>query len=518
MAKVNLDALIPREDFEVTDVEEPDRGGKTATIQIRDLEKASFFFNIIRKPDFQRETNEWEPKRVFALIESFVDGDLIPAIILWRNVGSYTFVLDGSHRLSALASWVNDDYGDKEISKKFYDGMIPEDQIRIAEETRTLIRKRIGPYSDYKLALEHPEKVQEQIKKRAKNLGTLALQLQWVEGDADKAEASFFKINQSAATINNTEIYLLQKRKKPSGLTARAIVRSGTGHKYWSKFNDEIRAEVEEIAKEINDVLFVPPLKNPIKTLDLPIGGKIFSTYTLSLILDFVNIANNVEREDESLLEDIDGNHTIEFLKNCRKIARRINSNHPSSLGLHPAVYFYSRDGRYKTASFYAIVSLMMEFEKPELINDFISIREKFEEFLIEYDFFIQQIVRKYRSAYGSRKFVKDFYLELIKKFKEGKSKDVIVKEITDDNSKFKYLTTQLDKKETSGSEFTREIKSEVFLTEALKSALKCKICNGYIHSHSIQIDHKQRKSEGGLGNLENAQLSHPYCNTTYKH
>ena len=135
MAKVNLDALIPREDFEVTDVEESDRGGKTTTIQIRDLEKSSFFFNVIRKPDFQRETNEWEPKRVYSLIESFVDGDLIPAIILWRNAGSYTFVLDGSHRLSALASWVNDDYGDKEISKKFYDGIIPEDQIRIADET-----------------------------------------------------------------------------------------------------------------------------------------------------------------------------------------------------------------------------------------------------------------------------------------------------------------------------------------------------------------------------------------------
>jgi len=160
----------------------------------------------------------------------------------------------------------------------------------------------------------------------------------------------------------------------------------------------------------------------------------------------------------------------------------------------------------------------MLEFDKPELINDFINIRAKFEEFLIEYDFFIQQIVRKYRSAYGSRKYVKDFYLELIKKFKEGKSNDVIVTEITADNSKFKYLTTQLDKKETNSSEFSREVKSEVFLAEALKSALKCKICNGYIHSHSIQIDHKQRKSEGGSGDLENAQLSHPYCNTTYKH
>ena len=125
MAKVDLDALIPREDFEVSDVKDSDRGGKTQTIQIRDLEKGSFFLDIIRKQDFQRETNEWDPKRVSYLIESFVDGDLIPAVILWRNSGSYTFVLDGSHRLSALAAWVNDDYGDAEISKLFYNGQIP---------------------------------------------------------------------------------------------------------------------------------------------------------------------------------------------------------------------------------------------------------------------------------------------------------------------------------------------------------------------------------------------------------
>ncbi|WP_372726522.1 HNH endonuclease [Nostoc sp. C057] len=30
-------------------------------------------------------------------------------------------------------------------------------------------------------------------------------------------------------------------------------------------------------------------------------------------------------------------------------------------------------------------------------------------------------------------------------------------------------------------------------------------------------IDHIKRKADGGLGTLENAQLTHPYCNTTYK-
>ena len=66
-------------------------------------------------------------------------------------INSHTFVIDGAHRLSALASWVNNDYGDGEVSKQFY-GKIEDEQLSIAEKTRTLIRKRIGPYSDYLLA------------------------------------------------------------------------------------------------------------------------------------------------------------------------------------------------------------------------------------------------------------------------------------------------------------------------------------------------------------------------------
>jgi hypothetical protein len=81
MAKVSLDALIPREDFEVEDNSSP--GKKKETISIEDIKADSFFFLNVRKPDFQRETNEWDSNKVCELIKSFVEGDLIPAIILW---------------------------------------------------------------------------------------------------------------------------------------------------------------------------------------------------------------------------------------------------------------------------------------------------------------------------------------------------------------------------------------------------------------------------------------------------
>lgn len=114
--KVSLDALISREAFEIQEQQSQNVGRNIPMISVRDLEQNSFFYPFLRKPDFQRETNEWDSEKVCD-IESFLDADLIPAVILWRSSSSYYFVIDGSHRLSSLIAWINDDYGDGKISK-----------------------------------------------------------------------------------------------------------------------------------------------------------------------------------------------------------------------------------------------------------------------------------------------------------------------------------------------------------------------------------------------------------------
>jgi hypothetical protein len=67
---VNLDALISREDFE--SIGANDDAPVLQTIAIRDLEPSAFFYLALRKPDFQRETSEWNPKRVVGLIRTFI--------------------------------------------------------------------------------------------------------------------------------------------------------------------------------------------------------------------------------------------------------------------------------------------------------------------------------------------------------------------------------------------------------------------------------------------------------------
>lgn len=518
---VFLDAIIPREDFEVKE-ESKSRGSNINTIAARDLEKDSFFFHSLRKPDFQRETNEWDPERVVSLIESFLEGDLIPAVILWKNGASFTFVIDGAHRLSALAAWINDDFGDGDISKKFYDGIIPEEQITLAEKTRNLVRKKIGPFSDFKLALTNPEKVNEQILEKSKTLGTLAIQVQWVEGDEHKAELSFFKINQKATIIDKTELKLLKTRRKPNGIATRAILRSGKGHKYWSAYNTEDQEAIQNLAKDIHNILFTPKLKGPVKTLDLPIGGKTFSAQSQSLILNLVNRVNGIDSIDDGKIpEDDTGEITKQYLKKVLKLLQRINSLHPSSLGLHPAIYFYAKDGRYKPVSFSATIELIMELDKQKKFNWFTKARARFEEFLQNYDYMVQNITRKYRSGSLAQPHIKNFYMSILEELQTKSVQEAINNII--ERKEYSYLTINDENNhidmfnEITSNTFNTLRKSEVFFAESLKNTIKCKICGAALHINAMTVDHIKRKRDGGLATVENGQLTHPYCNTTFK-
>jgi hypothetical protein len=515
MSKVNLDALLKREDFETGD--EAKQGKKKETISIEDLKSNGFFYSMMRKPDFQRETNEWDKRKICDFIESFLDGDLIPAIILWQNPYGLVFIIDGSHRLSSIIAWLNDDYGDGKISKEFYDDIISDEQIKKAEDTRKLVKNKVGSFSDFELAVTSPKKVRPKIQNRVKNLSTLAIQLQWVEGDASKAESSFFKINQKAAPIDKTELVILESRHKPNCIAARAIINSGKGHKYWSAFTPENQQSTQNLAKQINDVLFTPPLKTPLRTHNVSIGGQSSASYTLPMLLQFVNIANNAPLDfKDSLDDDATGQSTIEYLENALTLANRINSTHNSSLGLHPLIYFYSMEGKYKISSFLTIIHFVKELVRLKQLKEFTSVRDKFEDFLIKYDYVVQQINRKYRSTQDSYPHVVEFYLLVMHELKDKSVVDAINNIVN--TPKYKYLSLQKDEySQSDASIFSITKKSAVFIKEILPTIPRCKICKGFLHQNSISIDHITRRRDGGKATTDNGQLTHPFCNIAFK-
>ncbi len=63
---------------------------------------------------------------------------------------------------------------------------------------------------------------------------------------------------------------------------------------------------------------------------------------------------------------------------------------------------------------------------------------------------------------------------------------------------------------------FTDEVKDEVFINSALKTAMICPICKGKLDPRkSVTYDHIQRIRDGGKGLQANAQIVHPYCNSS---
>ena len=422
------------------------------------------------------------------------------------------FVIDGAHRLGALAAWYHNDYGDGEISQKFYDGDISEEEREIAERARRLIHKKIGgAYKDFDGANNSTTKSAEH-KRIASNLGAFQLNVQWVEGDVKKAEDSFFKINEQGVQLDKTEIKLLRSRRKGNCIAARAIYKGGKGHKFWAAFSADNQNLIQAYAKEIHQILFRPPLRMPIKNADLPIAGKVSAS--LPIILDFINIVNGIPQDfREEVEDDKSGDETVRYLRNTRKIAWRINSQHISSLGLDPIVYFYSSEGLHRAASFRAIVALIVEMADNNSFKEFVKVRADFEELLLEYNYMVQDIGRKSRMAIKSYLNIKEFYKECLKGLKNKMKIDQAVNSSMK-LEKFKYLKISPPIEYTENPEVTTEKKSAIFIKKALANRLKCIHCNARLHQNSLSFDHIIPKREGGLGTIENVDIVHPYCNS----
>lgn len=522
MKNVTLDALIPREDFEIMDeLENGNISRNKSTLSIEDLSFDSFFFSALRKPDFQRETNEWSPEKICSFIESFVKGELVPAIILWKHKNGYIFVIDGSHRLSALGAWINDDYGDNNISLEYYEKFIPQEQKEIAEATRKLVNERIGAFKDYQKARRNSKDVPEYILENVKNLGAIALQIQWVEGDSTTAEKSFLKINQSATPISNAELELIQSRRMPYAIAARAIMRAGKGHNYWSNFGKNIQSEIKQVASNVHQILFSGASFSENSNLsNLPIGGNFSSTSTLDLINQTVKIANNIDEKTDYEI-DSDGTKTLAYLKNTLELLQWVHSKEKFSLGLHPFVYFYSNTGKHKIASYYGILELLTRFINKNKIKEFCTVREKFEQILLKYEFLIQQIVRKWRQSKRGYREVADYFEHLINLL--NAIPNATIESIIDELikiPKFDYLKIAIidnTSATTNRRDFSRGEKVQIKINTLIQGIPICPICKGYIDMSSSSIDHIQRKQDGGTASIQNGQVTHIYCNTSIK-
>lgn len=509
---VNLDAMIIRSDFASDETKSATQTSDNfEKIALKDLVgEGAWLPKLLRKPDFQRETTQWRPSQIGMLVESFLNGELIPAVILWKS-DTHVFVIDGGHRLSALLAWAQDDFGDGPKSLSFFKGEIPTAQKSLARKTRTEILLRAGTFQHFQAKLNAQE--DEQPDPRIMNFATRGLQVQWIVGDADKAESSFFKINTQGSVLDPVEARILRNRRKAPAIAARSVVRAATGHKYWSKFSIEIQDKIAAKAQEVHRALFAPEVASPIKSIDLPLGGTSSVTDALDLLITLTQLADQKLQAIEDFEDDVTGEETLEVLKELDQVVSRMIGNKPKSLGLHPFVYFYTSKGRHYPPlmlAMFSMISSRIKSNDKVWFKTFTERRETFERLLLEH----KGIITLLMSALGSKVRV-DGGVKVLDFILGASSSDGVEIQPNDFASILGLESRLYTIQSKPGVDFSDDAKSSAFLREAFKQALKCPLRGGYLDpSKSASYDHVHRKKDGGLGDDKNCQITHPYCNS----
>jgi hypothetical protein len=498
----NLDAFLPREDFNADGNQSPINDfHEMGLTELREQ-----WVHVLRKPDFQRTTDDWDGEQIMQFIKSFAEGDVIPGLIFWASPKTGNIlVVDGAHRISAMLAWIFDDYGDGDRSRKFAGYQENTDQIAAADATREAVRVKVGTFKKISEAASDP-RATVRLKNLALSMTAQRFKIQWIRGSAQKAEESFYRINLRSVALNKTEIKLIRGRDKPNPIATRAIVQNGEGHPYWKHFPQGRKQETVRIAKQVHALLFDPPLKNHITTAHLPIGGKAYAGSAMEIALELVEFANKTP------IRGPVAKRTVTALQNTWSTLAKINGKDRGCFGLHPAVYFYSHaTGKHQPAALMAVAKWTEGFDKKRS-REFTSVRKYFEDFLI----FNARALGDTISARGSRgrsvKTLISYYDLVLDELLKGGNPKTILAEMRKQSKLFPFAENLPDFTEY-GTEFSAETKSGVFLIDAINAAPACRVCGARYQPDSVNADHTIPKSSRGTGHPRNMGPTHYYCN-----
>ena len=275
-----------------------------------------------------------------------------------------------------------------------------------------------------------------------------------------------------------------------------------------------------KLAHEFHQIIFEPEITQPLRTLDLPLGGSASPVDALAVLVDFLTVANSKSavRFDDPMSYDDDetGERTLAVLKGGLKVANRITGNSGESLGLHPFVYFTNDKGKHSRFLFLGMVALITEKLRNNddgWFKKFTKARSSVEAFLIENKSLVGIILQTLNKAQRTPK-MRDLFAFLVSQTIAGKS---LVPEDVIGHLGLSVRTYDVTVN-TRSSTFSDDTKSKIYYREAIKSALKCPVCDGLLDpGKSVSYDHKTRVRNCGLGSEQNGQMAHPYCNTGVK-
>jgi hypothetical protein len=237
-----------------------------------------------------------------------------------------------------------------------------------------------------------------------------------------------------------------------------------------------------------------------------------------------LGIADSTRRSvrDEEISDDSDGEITLSLLNKARRIVRLICSNDPSSLGLHPALYFYTPDGLFQAAALFNLADWIADLNTRGKLNDFLKVRGKLEELILQHPVVMRPPTHKLGSGGRTRARSMLLFARIFDLLSEGRTADDVWIPIT---TKPDFMFLKPDEQEVEqaalagapGKQFSARAKSAGFFAQALPVAPKCPLCGGLLHKNGMTSDHEEERSEGGTSASVNARYVHPICNSNRK-
>ena len=268
---------------------------------------------------------------------------------------------------------------------------------------------------------------------------------------------------------------LIRNRRKPVAISARAILRAGAGHRYWSSFPPDAGRKIETLAYSLYELIFEPDIEEPLKTLDVPIGGSVSPVDALAILVDFLSIASRRDGNTKPISADEDdetGEATIRVLHNSMDIVKRITGNSPGSLGLHPAIYFYNERGKYSRFLFLAMSTLITERVRSndrQFFKRFTRARASLESFLVENKSLIGILMQNMGKANRVPNLCK-LLAYVIREAENGR--EVTPESVIQHLGLHGRIIDVVSAK--TASRFSNDTKSKIFISKALENTMEC--------------------------------------------
>lgn len=560
--KVYLDHLIPRESLRY----QRPRGqmvpvdSRKEPLSISSLQNSNRV-KLLRKPDFQRETWAWTPEDCVSLLDSIVNEQVVPSIIMWTSPeNGLDYILDGAHRVSVVLAWLLDDWGDN-LPREMYRDDEHERLVKAAaNQVRNLIRIQIGTIDDYIQSEAQMDLAIREGKSPQKDLpsvvfkrgyfyqsllkGHVHFHVLWVAGDYEMAALSFLKINGSGRQLSDWERELVTNRNSSFARIVMSVASITSAKNYWpTEFPDipdsqMLEQRVQFITQGIDvmyEALFKPSYRE-IQSLRQPLlvaPGPHQRPYYLAEFLTVILGGRGQPAETKKLIErDRDANVQQIVNGGWELVQETLNvlthlvgeRNKPESLAIVPALYLYTESGRYVRSLLYGLTYWLFAGNDRDLLERkriFSAYRGAFERVLIDKkDDLVTGLSRKTGSGPDITSQTANYFNGLLGLVVYHKgdissnsfSKDYVEfsKEIV--NKRLRPVAAETE--QSRGRLFTERQRSTIVLRELLSNPIRCGICTGILDpTMAVQLDHVVPYSQGGPTSVDNGRLAHPFCN-----